>query len=97
MSAVASWLVSSVGAVGAATLVTLQPTLLLPLLVTGLVVGGLPLLLIATLALVAVYSPDPVRRAAAEKILDRLLTTLRPQEPPIRAVRRRKKTPATGE
>ncbi|MGH3780814.1 MAG: hypothetical protein ACRDRO_09365 [Pseudonocardiaceae bacterium] len=96
MSAVASWLAPSVGAGGAATLVALQPTLLVPLLVTGVVVGVLPLLLIATLALVAVYSHDPVRRAAAEKILDRLLTTLRPQEPPLRAARRRKKTPATG-
>jgi hypothetical protein len=97
VNAVASWLVSSVGAGGAATLVALQPTLLVPLLVTGAAVGGLPLLLITTLALVAVYSPDPVRRAAAEKILDRLLTTLRPKEPATRTARRRKKTPASGE
>ena len=49
-------------------------------LVTVGALGGVPLLLITALALVAVYSPDPDRRAAAEKILDRLLATLR--QPP---------------
>lgn len=53
----------------------------MPILVTGAALGGLPLLLIVTLALVAVYSPDPSRREAAEKVLDRLLTTLRPRDP----------------
>jgi hypothetical protein len=61
-----------------ALVVALQPPLLVPILVTVAALGGLPLLLIASLALVAVYSPDPSRRAAAEKILDRLLMTLRP-------------------
>ena len=65
--------------------------MLVPILVTGAALGGLPLLLITTLALVAVYSPDPVRRAAAEKILDRLLTTLRPREAAMPTPRRRKR------
>lgn len=61
--------------------VPLQPGLLGPVLLIGAVLGVLPLLLIATLALVTVYSPDPSRRGAAAKILDRLLATLRPREP----------------
>jgi hypothetical protein len=74
--------------------VALQPALLIPTLVTAAVLGGLPLLLITTLALIAVYSPDPARRIAAEKILDRLLITLRPSQPATRRTRREhKKTP----
>jgi hypothetical protein len=56
-----------------------QPGLLVPMVLAVAVLGGLPLLLIVTLALGAVYSRDPVRRAAAEKILDRLLSALRPR------------------
>ncbi len=80
MSAVASWLVSGVGAGGAALVAAVQPGLLAPVLLAVAVLGGLPLLLITTLALVAVYSPDPARRTAAEKILDRLLSALRSRE-----------------
>ncbi|MGH3973438.1 MAG: hypothetical protein ACRDS9_08930 [Pseudonocardiaceae bacterium] len=76
----ASWLVSGVGAGGAALVAAVQPGLLVPVLLAVAVLGGLPLLLITTLALVAVYSSDPARRTAAEKILDRLLSALRPRE-----------------
>ena len=73
-------LVSGVGAAGGtAVAVAVQPTLLIPVLVTLTALGSLPLLLITTLALAAVYSADPNRRTAAEKVLDRLLTTLRPR------------------
>ncbi|MGH3813370.1 MAG: hypothetical protein ACRDUV_13095 [Pseudonocardiaceae bacterium] len=80
MSAVASRLVSGVGAGGAALIAATQPGLLVPVVLAVAVLGGLPLLLIATLALVAVYSRDPARRSAAEKILDRLLRALHPRE-----------------
>ena len=60
----------------------IKPAILGPGLVAIAVLGILPLFLISTLisilALVAVYSPDPARRRNAGKILDRLLTTLRP-------------------
>jgi hypothetical protein len=59
--------------------VAVQPTLLVPVLVTLTALGGLPLLLVTIMALAAVYSTDPDRRIAAEKVLDRLLTTLRPR------------------
>lgn len=73
-------LVSGVGAAsGTAVAVAAQPTLLIPVLVTLTALGGLPLLLITTVALAAVYSIDPDRRTAAEKVLDRLLTALRPR------------------
>jgi len=73
-------LVSGVGAAGGtAVAVAVQPTLLIPVLVTLTALSSLPLLLITTLALAAVYSADPNRRTAAEKVLDRLLTTLRPR------------------
>ena len=80
MSVVASRLVSGVGAGGAALVAAAQPGLLVPVLLAVAVLGGLPLLLIVTLALGAVYSRDPARRTAAEKILDRLLRALRPRE-----------------
>jgi hypothetical protein len=79
VSAVASRLVSGVGAGGVALAAAVQPGLLVPVVLALAVLGGLPLLLIVTLALGAVYSRDPVRRAAAEKILDRLLSALRPR------------------
>ncbi|MGH3934999.1 MAG: hypothetical protein ACRDS1_08495 [Pseudonocardiaceae bacterium] len=73
-------LVSGAGAAGGtAVAVAVQPALLIPILVMLTVLGSLPLLLITTLALVAVYSANPDRRTAAEKVLDRLLTTLRPR------------------
>jgi nitrate/nitrite transporter NarK len=73
-------LASGAGAAGGtAVVVAVQPTLLLPVLVMLTVLGALPLLLITTLALAAVYSTNPGRRRAAEKVLDRLLTTLRPR------------------
>ncbi len=92
----AGWLGPGVGAGSAVLVVALQPALMVPILVTVAALGGLPLLLIATLALVAVYSPDPSRRDAAEKILDRLLTTLRPPKPAMRTPRRRRKNPSSG-
>lgn len=92
VSTVTRWLGRGVGTGSAVLAVAFQPALLLPILVTTATLGGLPLLLITTLAMIAVYSPDPVRRAAAEKILDRLLTTLRPSAPAIRTPRGRKKT-----
>jgi hypothetical protein len=56
--------------------------LLVPVVLAAAVLGGLPVLLIAVLALAAVYSQDPARRSAAEKVLDRLLSALRPRERP---------------
>jgi len=73
-------LISGVGAAsGTAVAIAVQPTLLIPVLVILTALGSLPLLLITTLALAAVYSTDPKRRAAAAKVLDRLLATLRPR------------------
>jgi hypothetical protein len=63
-----------------ALVAAVQPGLLVPVVLVVAVLGGLPLLLIVTLALGAVYSRDPIRRISAEKILDRLLRALRPQE-----------------
>ena len=51
----------------------LQPGLVVPVV--------LVVLLIAAVALLAVCSRDPDQRAAAERILDRLLTTLRGSTP----------------
>lgn len=90
MNTMVEWLCRGIGAGSAALAVAVQPALLVPIVVTGGVLVGLPLLLISALALVAVYSPDPVRRADAEAILDRLLAALRPQEMSPRARRRKK-------
>ncbi|MGH3695956.1 MAG: hypothetical protein ACRDRX_18515 [Pseudonocardiaceae bacterium] len=87
----ASRLVTGVGTGGAALAAAVQPGLLMPIALVAAVLGGLPLLLIATLALVAVYSRDPDRRVTAEKILDRLLSALRPRELPAPARRRRRR------
>jgi nitrate/nitrite transporter NarK len=93
VSAVASRLASGVGAGGAALVAAVQPGLLVPVTLVAAVLGGLPLLLITTLALVAVYSHDPDRRTAAENILDRLLSALRPRErPPTRQRRKGRPT-----
>ncbi len=86
-----------VGAGGAALAVAMQPALLVPILVTGAALGSLPLLLITTLALIAVCSSDPNRRAAAEKILDRLLSTLRPQQVTTPVPRRPRKPSASDQ
>lgn len=81
------WLVPSAGAIGGGALVTaVQHATLGPVLMIAGVLGGLPLLLIttliATLALVAVYSPHRSRRGTAEKILERLLVAItRPPQP----------------
>ena len=96
VSAVVSRLVSGVGAGSAALVAAVQPELLVAVLLAVAVLGGLPLLLITTLALVAVYSRDPVRRAAAEKILTRLLGALRPGVPSTPTPRRRRRTPPPG-
>jgi nitrate/nitrite transporter NarK len=96
VSAVASRLVSGLGAGGAALVAAVQPDLLVPVVLAIAVLGGLPLLLIATLALVAVYSPDPARRTAAAKILDRLLSALRPREPSTPTPRRKRTTGPGG-
>jgi len=78
VSAVASGLVSGIRAGGTVVALAIQPALLGPVMVALAVLGVLPLLLISTLALVAVYSPDPARRKNAGEILDRLLAILRP-------------------
>lgn len=72
-----TWLASGVGALGS-TLADLdmQPELLLLVLLIAIPLITLSLLII-TLALVAVYGCAPERRAAAAKILDRLLVSLR--------------------
>ncbi|MGH3885117.1 MAG: hypothetical protein ACRDSZ_00875 [Pseudonocardiaceae bacterium] len=92
----ASWLVSGVKAGGAALVAAVQPGLLMTVLLAIAVLGGLPLLLIVTLALAAVYSRDPARRTAAEKILDRLLSALRPREPSASTSQRRRRTSRPG-
>lgn len=83
MRAVGSWLVVGVRAMSTAALITtVLPTALgLLLLVVMGVLLGLPVVLVITLALVAVYSPDPGRQAAAKEVLDRLLNALRPPSP----------------
>ena len=83
-----------VGAGGAVLAVALQPGPLGPVLVTGAALGGLPLLLIITLALVVVYSRESSRRDAAERVLDRLLSTLRPRDPAPSPPRRRSSPPS---
>jgi hypothetical protein len=90
VSTVTGRLASGVGAGGAVLAAAVQPGLLVPVALAAAVLGGLPLLLISVLALVAVYSRDPDRRAAAEKILDRLLSALRPQLPTTPARQRRR-------
>lgn len=69
-------LASGVGLGGAMVLAAGQPAALGPVLVLLGVLGGLPLLLITLLALVAVFSAQRSRRGAAEKILDQLLSAL---------------------
>lgn len=86
MSLVAGWLAPGAGVVGGALVTALPHASLGPVVVIMGVLGGLPLLLtitlISTLALVAVYSRHRIRRGAAEKILDRLLSALiRPPRP----------------
>lgn len=72
------WLASGTGVIGStAVAIAVQPALLVALLVTLAPLALLPLL-ISILALIAVYAPSPERRAAAERVLDRLLLTLRP-------------------
>ena len=79
MSVMTIRLASGVGVGGAALVATAQLGLVAPVVLAMAVLGGLPLLLITILALAAVYSRDPVRRSAAEKILCRLLSTVRPR------------------
>lgn len=57
MSGVVRWLGGGVGAGGAILAIALQPALLVPILVTTGALGGLPLVLITALALIAIYSP----------------------------------------
>lgn len=68
-------LAAGVGTGGTIIAIALQPALLVLVVVTV----GLPLLLIATLALIAVYSRKSHRRRTAENIIDRLLVALRPR------------------
>jgi hypothetical protein len=70
------WLASGVGIAGGMLIATGQPAALGPVLVIVGVLGSLPLLLISTLALVAVFSPHRTRRTAAERILTQLLSAL---------------------
>lgn len=70
------WLVPGAGIAGGMLVAAGQPAALGPVLVIVGVLGGLPLLLITMLALVAVFSSQRVRRGAAEKILGQLLNAL---------------------
>jgi hypothetical protein len=63
-----------VGIAGGVLVATGPPAALGPVLVIVSVLGGLPLLLITTLALVAVFSPHRTRRGTAERILGQLLS-----------------------
>jgi hypothetical protein len=74
VAGVLGWVASGAGS--AAVAVAVQPVLLIPVLVILAPLATLPLL-ITTLALVAVYDRDPGRQKAAEKVLERLLVTLR--------------------
>jgi hypothetical protein len=76
VSQVSKWLASGAGIAGGVLVAAGQPVGLGPILVIVGVLGGLPLLLIITLALVAVFSPHRARRGAAEKILTQLLSAL---------------------
>jgi hypothetical protein len=96
VSAVARRLVSGFSAGGAALVAAGQLGLLVPVVLAVAVLGGLPLLLIAVLALAAVYSRDPARRRAAEKILDRLLSALCPRQRPTLAPRSSKSANQSG-
>lgn len=101
MSAMVGRLLSGVGAGGVTLVAAVQPGLLVPVALVLAVLGGLPLLLIATMALVAVCSRVPSRQAAAERILDRLLSVLRPRDASTPPAPRRKKAdrnhhPRTG-
>ncbi|MGH4014123.1 MAG: hypothetical protein ACRDSL_09390 [Pseudonocardiaceae bacterium] len=72
-----AWVASGAGAIGGtAAAVAVQPVLVIPVLVLVVSLATLPLL-ISVLTLVVVFSPDSNRQARAEKILDRLLITLR--------------------
>lgn len=96
MSAPDSWLDTGVGeAISAALAITLHPALLLPVLVIY-ALDKQRELLITALAIVAVRSPRPTRRDAANKILDRLLTASDPRQPSTHTPRRRKTPPAPG-
>jgi hypothetical protein len=70
------WLVPGVGIAGAMLVTTGQPAVLGSVLLLAGVLGGLLLLLISMLVLVAVFSPHRVQRGAAEKILAQLLSAL---------------------
>ncbi|MGH3912577.1 MAG: hypothetical protein ACRDTC_04090 [Pseudonocardiaceae bacterium] len=72
-----TWLASGVGAIGSTLMdLGMQSALLVLGLIIAIPLAVLPLLITA-LALVAVYDCDPQRRAAAAKVLDRLLVSLR--------------------
>jgi hypothetical protein len=94
---VGSRLALGVRAVSTVVVAAVLPTTWGPVLV--LVIGvllSLPLALVITLALVAVYSADPGRRRAAKEVLDRLLSALRPHESPRTPARRRRGRPPPG-
>jgi hypothetical protein len=74
VSQVRKWLASGVGMVGGMVVVAGQPAAF-GLVLLGML-GGLLLLLISMLIVVAVFSPHQDRRKAAEKILAQLLSAL---------------------
>jgi hypothetical protein len=93
------WLAVSVRAVTMVMLVaTVLPAAAALLLVAIIgVLLGLPLVLMITLALVAVYSPDPNRQRVAKDVFVRLLNVLRPRESPrAPALRRRGRSRPEG-
>ncbi len=97
MRAVGNRLVVGVRTVSTVVVAAVLPTALGPALVVVIgVLLSLPLALVITLALVAVYSADPGRRRAAKEVLDRLLSVLRPQESPRTPAPRRRGRPPPG-
>jgi hypothetical protein len=70
------WLAPGVGIAGGLLVTTGQPAALGSVLLLAGVLGGLLLLLISMLVVVAVFSAHRVRRGTAEKILAQLLSAL---------------------
>ena len=73
---VARRLAYSAGITGGALIATWEFGTLTPVLMVMGLLTSLPMLLIISLAMVAVYSPHPARRATAERILSQLLSAL---------------------
>ncbi|HEU0086976.1 MAG TPA: hypothetical protein VFQ77_04910 [Pseudonocardiaceae bacterium] len=84
MSGVAGWAASALGVAGSAAAAVTESPVLLVLVLALLTLFATLRPLITFLALAAVYDPNPDRRAAAAKILDGLLVSLRADRRPGR-------------